>query len=129
MVRYRGYENERCLALHRIHAAETSTLTFERPDFDLKAFDDNGRFALGAGVPISLTFEINFGAGLHLLEACLSADQQVEELADHYRITATVIDSEWLWRWIRAFGRAIRNVKVDGQAVDPLRPRKQLGKS
>ena len=125
VARYRGYDNERCLALHRIHAAASSTLTFERPDFDLKTFDDNGRFGLGAGVPISISFEITKGAGLHLLEARLSADQQIEELAEHYRITATVIDSEWLWRWIRAFGLAIRDVKVEGQSVNPLAPLKR----
>lgn len=128
VARYRGYENERCLALHRIHTAEASTLTFERPDFDLKTFDDNGRFGLGAGVPISISFEITKGAGLHLLEARLSTDQQVEELDLHYRITATVIDSEWLWRWVRAFGLEIRKVKVDGRTVDPLAPRKRSGK-
>ena len=89
----------------------------------MKAFDDNGRFGLGVGVPISITFEITKGAGLHLLEARLSAEQQVEELEEHYRITATVIDSEWLWRWVRAFGLAIRDVKVDGRSVDPLAPR------
>lgn len=125
VARYRGYDNERCLALHRIHTAEASTLTFERPDFDLKTFDDNGRFGLGAGELISITFEITKGAGLHLLEARLSEDQQVEELEKHYRITATVIDSEWLWRWIRAFGRAIRDVKVGSRSVDPLAPRKR----
>ena len=127
VARYRGYDNERCLALHRIRTAEASTLTFERPDFDLKTFDDNGRFGLGAGVPISITFEITKGAGLHLLEAQLSADQQVEESEEHYRITSTVIDSEWLWRWIRAFGLAIRDVKVDGRPVDPLALRKRSG--
>lgn len=125
---YRGYDNERCLALHRIRTAEASTLTFERPDFDLKAFDDDGRFGLGAGVPISITFEITKGAGLHLLEARLAADQEVEELEEHYRIKATVIDSEWLWRWIRAFGLAIRDVKVAGRSVEPLAPRKRSGK-
>ena len=128
VARYCGYDNERCLALHRIHTAEASTLTFERPDFDLKTFDDNGRFGLGTGVSISITFEITQSAGLHLLEARLSADQQVEELEEHYRITATVIDSEWLWRWVRAFGLAIREVNVDGRSVDPLAPRKRSGK-
>ena len=125
VVRFRDYDNERCLALHRIHAAMASTLTFERPDFDLKAFDDDGRFGLGVGMLISITFEITKGAGLHLLEARLSADQQVQDLEEHYRITATVVDSEWLWRWIRAFGLAIREVKVGGQPVDPLAPRKR----
>lgn len=125
VARYRGYDNERTLALHRIHAAAASTLTFERPDFDLKAFDDDGRFSLGDGVPIGIAFEITKGAGLHLLEARLSADQQVEELEGHYRITATVIESEWLWRWIRSFGLEIRAVKVHGRSIDPLNPYKR----
>jgi hypothetical protein len=38
------------------------------------------------------------------LEAKLSADQVVEELEDHYRITATVVDSAVLDRWLMGFG-------------------------
>ena len=126
VVHYRDYDDERCLALHRIRSAKASTMTFERPDFDLKTFDDDGRFGLGAGVRITIGFEIKKGAGMHLLEARLSSDQQVEELTSHYRISATVTESEWLWRWIRAFGQEIRGVTVDGLAVDPLAPRRRV---
>ena len=47
VCRYQGFDNERNLALHRIAAAEVSTLTFERPKtFDLKRYDDDGVLGL-----------------------------------------------------------------------------------
>ena len=59
VCRYRGYENERSLALHRMLSAEMSTLSFSRPkEFDLKKYDDDGRFAFGQGEHIQLSFEI-----------------------------------------------------------------------
>ncbi|HZV92976.1 MAG TPA: WYL domain-containing protein [Caldimonas sp.] len=125
VVRYRDLEGERNLALHRIHSATASTLRFKRPEFELKAFDDEGQFGLGSGVRIKIGFDIEKDAGRHLLEARLSLDQRVEELEDHYRITATVTESEWLWRWIRAFGKAVCAVKVNGRAVDPAAPQRR----
>ncbi len=122
VVRYRNFDAERNLALHRIHSAKASTLKFKRPDFDLKAFDDDGQFGLGAGVRITIGFDIEKEAGRHLLEARLSVDQQVEDLGDRYRIAAPVIESEWLWRWIRAFGRSVSAVKVNGRRMDPAAP-------
>lgn len=57
VCRYRGFDNERNLALHRILSAERSTLTFDRPkDFDLKKYDDDGRFGFGEGERVRLTF-------------------------------------------------------------------------
>jgi len=113
VCRYRGYENERNLALHRILSAEISTLTFERPkEFDLKRYDDDGRFGFGDGEKVRLTFVIEHDAGLHLLESPLSSDQQVHELAGgKLEITATVIDSAMLDRWLRGFGRAVTAVR------------------
>ena len=113
VCRYRGYENERNLALHRILSAEISTLTFERPkEFDLKRYDDDGRFGFGDGEKVRLTFVIEHDAGLHLLESPLSSDQQVHELdGGKLEITATVIDSAMLDRWLRGFGRAVTAVR------------------
>ena len=83
VCRFDGYENERCLALHRIVTASASTLTFERPqDFNLKQFDDDGRFGYGNGAHTRLSFRIEKEAGFHLLESPLSADQTVVELED-----------------------------------------------
>lgn len=112
VCRYRGYENERNLALHRILAAEASTLAFERPKtFDLQQYDDDGRFGFGDGERIHLSFRIEHNTGLHLLETPLSADQQANELDDGWlEITATVIDSDMLEWWLRGFGDAVKNI-------------------
>jgi predicted DNA-binding transcriptional regulator YafY len=112
VCQYEGYDNERCLALHRIISAKASTLTFERPkDFNLKKFDDDGRFGYGDGTQIRLSFRIEKDAGLHIVECPLSADQQVVELEDAYEITATVVESAVLDWWLRGFGDGVSEIK------------------
>ena len=112
VCRYEGYDNERCLALHRISKAEATIFTFERPnDFNLKQFDNDGRFGYGDGSKIKLSFRIDKAAGLHVVECPLSADQVVVELDDAYEITATVVDSDMLEWWLRGFGDGISTVK------------------
>lgn len=113
VARFRGHDNERSLALHRIISAELSTLRFERPkEFDLQTYDDEGRFGFGDGKRIRLTFRINRNRGNHLLETPLSADQKVVELEDdQLEITATVVDSGMLEWWLRGFGDAVSNVR------------------
>ena len=112
VCRFDGYDNERSLALHRIVSARASTLTFERPkDFDLKNYDDDGRFGYGNGQRIRLSFTIEKEAGLHLLESPLSADQQVVEQEEVYEITATVVDSAMLDWWLRGFGESVTNIQ------------------
>ncbi|MDE2413752.1 MAG: WYL domain-containing protein [Comamonadaceae bacterium] len=112
VCRFRGYDNERSLALHRILAAEMSTLTFDRPkEFDLKRYDDDGRFGFGEGERVRLSFCIERSAGLHLLESPLSTDQTVVEREDgRLGITATVVDSAMLEWWLRGFGGAVCDV-------------------
>ncbi|MES2242534.1 MAG: WYL domain-containing protein [Pseudomonadota bacterium] len=113
VCRFEGYDNERSLALHRMISASATTLTFERPKtFDLKQFDDNGRFGYGDGTKIRLSFRIEKGAGLHIVECPLSADQQVVELDDAYDISATVVDSSILEWWLRGFGEAVSKKKI-----------------
>jgi predicted DNA-binding transcriptional regulator YafY len=111
VCRFDGYDNERSLALHRILTARASTLTFERPkDFDLKQYDDDGRFGYGNGQRVRLSFRIEKEAGLHLLESPLSADQTVVVLEDAYEISATVVDSAMLEWWLRGFGESISRI-------------------
>lgn len=110
--RFRGFTDDRSLALHRISAARQMTLSFERPkDFDLQKFDDEGRFSFGAGKRVRLRFLIEKDAGLHVLETPLSLDQKVRKLPKHYEVTATVTDSAQLTWWLRSFGGAISNVQ------------------
>ena len=112
VCRYRDYDNERSLALHRIISAKASTLTFERPkDFDLQKYDDDGRFGFGDGRRIRLSFRINKVAGFYLLESPLSHDQQVIEIGDQYEITATVVDTAQLKWWLRGFGEQVSDIR------------------
>lgn len=111
VCRFPGYDNERSLALHRILSAQATAREFERPkEFDLGQYDDDGRFGFGEGKHIRLSFRITKSAGQHLLESRLSTDQQVIELEDTYEITATVVDSQWLWRWLRGFGEKVISI-------------------
>ena len=113
VCRYRAYDNERSLALHRILSAEMSTIVFDRPkEFDLKKYDDDGRFGFGNGKKVKLTFCIQRSAGFHLLESPLSADQKVVEHQDgKLEIAATVVDSSMLEWWLRGFGERISDVR------------------
>jgi len=118
VCRFEGYDNERSLALHRIVSAKASTLPFERPkDFDLQKYDDDGRFGFGEGKRIRLTFRITKNAGLQLLESPLSADQQVKELADHFEISATVVDTAQLQWWLSGFGEQVSNIRRSDSAA------------
>ncbi|QIL74141.1 WYL domain-containing protein (plasmid) [Diaphorobacter sp. HDW4B] len=122
VCRYRDYQNERSLAMHRILGAKVSTLSFDRPsEFDLKKYDDDGRFGFGNGKRVRLSFQIENAAGYHLLESMLSQDQQSEELPNgDLKITATVVDSAMLEWWLRGFGDAVKEVTrtpVDEVAV------------
>lgn len=111
VCRFDGYDNERSLALNRMVSASASSMNFEPSDtFDLKQFDDDGRFGFGDGERIRLTFRISRSAGLHLLESKLSADQThqvVEAEPEMLEISATVVDSEMLEWWLRGFGEEI----------------------
>lgn len=112
VARYKGFDNERTLALHRIASAKTLSLTFERPkDFNLQRYDDDGRFGFGEGKRVQLSFRIQKEAGGHLLETPLSSDQQVRDLGGEYEFTATVVDTAQLEWWLRGFGDAVTDVK------------------
>jgi predicted DNA-binding transcriptional regulator YafY len=110
VCRFEGYDNQRILALHRINTATDCGLSFERPDFDLAAYDGEGHFAVGNGERIRLQFEIDKAPGKHLLESTLAEDQFVIEGPDSYTITATVQQTLLLDRWLNSFGAGIRNI-------------------
>lgn len=111
VCRYRGYENERSLALHRIMGASVTPHAFERPaQFDLERYDDDGRFGFGSGKQIRLVFHIGKTAGYHLLESPLSACQSVVEHDDTYEITANVVDSARLDWWLNGFGTQVSRI-------------------
>ena len=112
VCRYLGFADERSLALHRMQSAEASTLTFERPpEFNLQKYEQDGRFLFGEGKRIRLKFRISQDAGKHLRESPLSSDQKVRVIGDRLEITATVVDSAVLERWLRGFGDEVSGVR------------------
>lgn len=112
VCRFEGYDNERSLAMNRISKADVSNLTFDRPkQFNLKQYDDDGRFGFGEGKRIQLSFYITEGAGFHLLESPLSKDQQHKAIKNGYEITATVVETAQLEWWLRGFGEQVWAVR------------------
>ena len=114
VCRYRGYDNERSLAVHRILGATVSTLPFERPkDFDLKRYDDDGRFGFGNGELIRISFQITRNAGLQLQESPLSLDQEIVDLENGWwQVSATVVDTRLLRRWLLGFGEDVADIST-----------------
>ncbi len=111
VCRFRGYDDNRILALNRIQSARATTLTFDRPkNFDLEKYDADGKFGYGEGKKIRLSFVIDKDAGFHLTESPLSSDQVVQDLGNKYRIIATVVQSLLLEQWIRGFGRGVSSI-------------------
>jgi hypothetical protein len=111
VCRFEGYDNERSMALHRIHIATSTGFEFKRPDFDLARYDAQGRFGVGDGQRVQLQFDIEKGTGQHLLESPLSIDQKVVAKEAHFEITATVIQTLQLERWLSSFGGQISNIR------------------
>jgi predicted DNA-binding transcriptional regulator YafY len=108
ICRFEGYDNERALALNRIHSAIDTTLKHPRVgDFDLAQYDKDGRFGFGYGEKIEIKFRIEKLSGQYLTESKLSLDQRVVDLGNKLEFTATVIDSEQLVWWLRGFGKRV----------------------
>jgi len=115
VCRFKSYDNERSLALHRMDAAEVvKGRAFERPHgFDLKKYDDDGRFGFGNGKLVRLKFRIAKKRGLHILESPLSKDQVHTELENHYVIEATVVETAMLGWWLLGFGSDVTDVTLE----------------
>ena len=111
--RFEGFDNERSIALHRIQAAEMTTIGFNRPkDFDLKRYDEDGRFSFGEGRCVRLSFRTTESFAQHLAEVALSADQQLKRRKDgSVDVTATVVDNQRLDVWLRGLGDDVSHTK------------------
>ena len=115
VCRFEGYDNERTLALHRMHVVIDTGQPFKRPSgFDLEQYDADGRFGFGDGKKISLLLWLPKGLALHLLETPLSKDQVHEEVDGGYQIRATVVQTEQLKWWLRGLGEKVRLIEPEG---------------
>ena len=97
----------RLLALHRIKKVklkEEALCPLE--NFDLQAYIDDGGFGFGeTSQAIKLVAIFKNGAGHHLIDTPLDKDQQIERLDPQtLKITAEVLDTPQLQRWLSSFG-------------------------
>lgn len=115
--RFESFDNERSIALHRIQSAEMMTLGFDRPKgFDLKRYDEDGRFSFGSGKRVKLSFRTTKANAFHLAEAPLSSDQVITQRKDGWAdVTATVVDSRLLETWLLGLGEDASHIKKNYQ--------------
>jgi predicted DNA-binding transcriptional regulator YafY len=110
VVTINDHNDLRLLVLHRIQKV---TLKEEvlRPleNFDLQSYIDQGGFGFGQiAQPIELIALFKNGAGHHLIETPLAVDQQIERLDPQtLKITAEVLDTPGLQRWLSSFGPGV----------------------
>lgn len=97
----------------RITQAEASDESFRWPaGFDLADYCSCGDFGVSYGRKIRLSFRIDKACGQHLLESPLAADQTTRDLGDTLEITATVVETELLHRWLRGWGEKVGEVAI-----------------
>lgn len=109
VCRFEDHDDLRNLALHRIAAAQATGPRFERPEFDLEAYDDAGGFGFGRGRSIRLRFSVPKDIATILGETPLSADQVARTRRDgSVEISATVVDSGRLRWWLASYGDALK---------------------
>ncbi len=108
VCRFEGYEEERTLALHRIQSARESSESFQRPaEFDLERFDKEGRFGFGEGKRIHVRLAVSDALRLILEETPLAEDQVIRRVRGKNIVTATVVESQqWYW-WLRGQGEEV----------------------
>ncbi|AGH81527.1 hypothetical protein PCNPT3_07945 [Psychromonas sp. CNPT3] len=111
VCQFKGYDDVRNVAVHRIRKATVSTFTFKRPtNFKLSQYDADGHFGFAGHQKCQLDFCISKYEGFHLSETPLSTDQQMIEFENYYQIKATVIDSLRLNQWLKGFGDNVWDV-------------------
>jgi predicted DNA-binding transcriptional regulator YafY len=107
VVTINDHSDLRLLVLHRIQRVklkEEALCTLE--NFDLQAYIDEGGFGFGENSKsIKLVVIFKNGAGHHLIDTPLEIDQQIERLDPQtLKITAEVLDTPQLQRWLCSFG-------------------------
>lgn len=114
VCRFKSYDNTRILALPRILQAGVCSQTFPWPEeFNLAEYCEGGDFGISRGRKVRLSFRIDKQCGRHLLESPLSTDQMAHEEEDCLRVTATVVETELLHRWLNGWGEQVRDVVIE----------------
>jgi predicted DNA-binding transcriptional regulator YafY len=107
VVTINDHSDLRLLVLHRIQKVAVKEVPLSPlENFDLQTYIDQGGFGFGeTSVPIELVVIFKNGAGHHLIETPLALNQQIERLdPQRLKITADVLDTPGLQRWLSSFG-------------------------
>lgn len=130
VCRFRGHDDTRHLAVHRIKEALLTPHRFTRPAFSLQTYLEQGSFGFGNGEHITLKVCVQPHLAELLKETPLSEDQEIKSLEDGTSVvTATVIRGEQIRWWIRMHGPAIRLMEPRGllSEVDAMQPSRTPG--
>lgn len=103
----------RHLVMHRIKSADMLEERAKRPKgFNLDAYIASGAFGFGGGEQITLEAIFKNGAGDHLIETPLSADQTLTPMGvGSLKLKAGVLDTEQLRWWLLGFGDRVEVTK------------------
>lgn len=106
VCRFRGYTDERTIALSRIEHVELISEKFKRPaEFSLREYVEKGRMGYGDSKTSAIKLRFDRHRGEQLFETPLSSDQViVEEGKDSLLVTATTPITPQLKRWLLGFG-------------------------
>ena len=116
VVTINEHKDLRILVLHRIQKAiltEKPISTLE--NFDLQNYIDQGGFGFGeSSQSIELVAVFKNGAGHHLIDTPLAIDQQTEYFdTKTIKVTAQVLDTPQLLRWLSSFGQDVEVLSPD----------------
>ena len=114
------YEDVLQLPLHRLsEPVETNEPSREPAGFDFRQSVQTHARHYNSSGPIKLVARFDAGAGEHLREMPIAADQMLRDLGDgKLEITATVEDDELLLWWLRGFGSLVEVIAPKYLQID-----------
>ena len=136
ICRFRGYSDERTIALSRIEQVELLPERFKQPDeFSLKGFVEKGRMGYGDSKMSKIRLRFDHRRGEQLFETPLSHDQEIiEEGNDFLLVTATIPITPQLKRWLLGFGAEVEVIEPAAlrrdviQAISAMKKRYEIVK-
>ena len=113
ICRFRGYTDERTIALSRFEQVELLPERFKRPDeFSLESFVEKGRMGYGDSKLSKIKLRFDRRRGEQLFETPLSHDQVIEEDGnDFLLVTATIPITPQFKRWLLEFGSEVEVIE------------------
>jgi predicted DNA-binding transcriptional regulator YafY len=115
VVRYNDFDDVRLLAVPRIHEAEAVDKRCKAPTtgFDLDAYIAAGGLGFGeVGQTIDIELKMFNGAGEHLKETPLSADQDIKDIGPgETQVKAKIQLTRRLRWWLLGFGPDVEVIK------------------